>query len=88
MEAREPSDPYLMTGYERKVLYLSHKETDDVILHVQVDIEGTGHWKTYKSFTVPCGSTVQYVFPDAFSAYWVRAVSSKNAVATVQLSYE
>ncbi len=88
VEAGKPSDPYLITGYDRKMLTLSHRADTDVTMRIEGDIDGTGFWETYESFDVPKGKTVEYRFPDGFQAYWVRAVSSKDVVATAQLVYE
>jgi hypothetical protein len=88
VRADEPSAPYLMTGYDKKTLTLSHKETGDIDIRVEVDIDGNGNWHLYRSFCVPAGRSVEYRFPDAFGAYWIRVAASKNAVATAQLIYE
>ena len=88
VSAGQPSDPYLMTGYDRKTLVLSHRESESVAIRVEVDIDGNGTWKTYRTFDVPAARTIRHHFPDAFAAYWVRTVTSANAVATAQLCYE
>jgi hypothetical protein len=88
VQAGQPSDPYLMTGYDRKTLTLSHRENASVAIRVEVDIDGNGTWKAYETFDVPVAQTVRHRFPDAFGGYWVRTVTSANAVATAQLLYE
>ena len=88
VRADEPSDPYLMTGYDQKTLMLSHKGSGDIEIRVEVDIDGNGNWQLYKTFNVPAGKTLQHRFPDAFGAYWIRTSASKNVVATAQLVYE
>ena len=88
VKAEVPSDPYLMNGYDRKTLTLSHKETDPVTITIEVDVTGYGDWKVYQSFDVPSGKHVTHRFPDGFSAYWVRAVSQTETTATAQLRYE
>ena len=88
VRAGEPSDPYLMTGYDRKSLTLSHEHSSTVSISLEVDIEGNGNWKLVSSFDVPSGKGVQFNFPDSFGAYWLRVISSLDAVATAQLVYE
>lgn len=83
-----PSDPYLMTGYDWKTLFLSHRDPGPATMTVQVDITGTGLWKTYRSFDVPPREEVTHEFPDAFQAYWIRTVASQDTVASAQLAYE
>jgi len=87
VKADEPSDSYLMTGYDRKSVTLSHQSSEPVTIHVEVDISGTGQWGRYESFEVPSGQPVNHKFPDAFQAYWVRVVASGDAVATAQFDY-
>jgi len=88
VQAGQPSDPYLMTGYDRKTLALSHQSNRNITIRIDVDIDGNGTWKTYKAFDVPPGRTVEYRFPDAFGAYWGRTVALQDTVATAQLIYE
>jgi len=88
VQAQQPSDPYLMTGYDRKTLTLSHQSDRTVTIRVEVDIDGNGTWKSYKTFNVPPGKTVSHRFPQAFGAYWVRTVALQGTVATAQFIYE
>jgi len=88
VQAGQPSDPYLMTGYDRKTLTLSHQSDRNTTIRVEVDIDGNGTWKTYKTFDVPATKTVKHRFPDGFGAYWVRTVALQDTVATAQLIYE
>ena len=86
-KAGVPSDPYLMTGYDRKSLELSHRSTEPVTITLQVDINGTGLWVDFRSFDVEPGRTLSYRFPAGFSASWVRAVSDRDTNATLTFTY-
>jgi hypothetical protein len=88
VEAGKPSDPYLLTGYDKKSLTLSHDATVPVKITVEIDPTGTGTWVPWKEFSVPAGESVSYQFPDSFSAYWLRTKSDSSCKATAQLSYE
>jgi hypothetical protein len=57
-------------------------------MRVEVDISGTGQWVTCRSFDVPAGKEVKHNFSEAFAAYWVRVVASRDCTATAQLLYE
>ena len=85
--AGQPSDPYLMTGFEHKVLHLSHQADAPVTFDVQVDFVGDGSWASYASMTVPTGGYKHHVFPTGFSAHWVRLVADRDCVATGYLHY-
>lgn len=85
VKADKPSLPYLMTGYDKKKISLTADK--DVTITLEVDVDHNG-WHTYKKIKVPAGKTVEHVFPEGFSAHWVRAVADKDCVATVWFIYE
>jgi len=88
VQAGVPSDPYLMSGYDRKRLVLTHDHTEPVPVRVEVDITGTGQWRPYATFTVQPRQPFEHEFPAPFAAYWVRTVALKPATATAIFMYE
>jgi hypothetical protein len=88
VKAGVPSDPYLMTGYDRKTLTLSHTGEREVAITVEADITGYGDWKDYQTIIIPAGRSVEHQFPKEFNAYWLRTISSSDTTATAQLRYE
>ena len=87
-KAGSPSDPYLMTGYDRKRLTLRHDADTAVRFTVEVDFIRNGTWKTYRAFDVSAGKTVTHTFPAGFSAHWVRLKVNKDCRATATFTYE
>ena len=85
--AGQPSDPYLMTGFDKKVLHLSHEAGDAVTFTVEVDFLGTGAWKTYETIDVPAGGYRYHCFPEGFSAHWVRVTAGADCTATAYFTY-
>lgn len=88
VKAGQPSDPYLMNGFENKELRLSHQSAQEVAFQVECDITGTGHWLPYERFTVKPGETLIHHFPLAYSAYWLRVTAAEDCTATATLRYE
>jgi hypothetical protein len=86
--AHQPSEPYLMTGYDKKTLKLSHQGTGRVSIRAEVDVSGTGLWRGYRTFSVPPRRVVPHRFPAAFQAYWIRLVADEPVVATATFVYE
>ncbi len=84
----EPSDPYLMAGYDRKSLRLSHDADGPVQISIDVDFLANGSWVPFQTFDVPAAQTVKFDFPAGYSAQWMRARCNKACAATVQLTYE
>ncbi|XP_041350919.1 uncharacterized protein LOC121369905 [Gigantopelta aegis] len=85
------SDPYLMTGFDKKVLFITvHDGGYQCSFFIQVDVTGAAdhlameHWITIKTITFSSSSAIHeqsafYVFPEGFSAHWVRLESPEYA---------
>ncbi len=87
VQAGVPSDPYLMTSFDKKVLHLSHQETSPVIFQVEIDFLGCGVWQIYQTIEVPAQGYAPHVFPDGFSAHWLRVTALSDCRASAQLHY-
>ncbi|MCK4628374.1 MAG: hypothetical protein KAT56_05185, partial [Sedimentisphaerales bacterium] len=88
VEAGTTSDPFLMTGFDKKVVHLAHNAETTVGFTIEVDFLGNGTWKTYKTIKVPARSGyAHHEFPDGFSAHWVRVTVDTDCEATVYFMY-
>ncbi len=87
VKAGEPSDPFLMTGFDKKVVHLTHDAREPVRFDLEVDFLGDGSWKPYQSFEVAPSGYVHHEFPDGFSAHWVRVKVNKDCLATAHFVY-
>jgi len=87
VEENEISDPYLMTGFDKKVLHLNQSGAARATFTVEVDFLGNGKWHSYQQIEVADGGYEPLVFPEGFSAHWVRIKTSAACVATAQLHY-
>ena len=85
--AGEPSDPFLMTGFDKKVLHLAHEGGSGTEIAVEVDFLGDGTWKTCETLSLGSGEYRYHVFPPGFSAHWARLVSSENCTLTAEFHY-
>lgn len=82
-----PSDPYLMTGFEHKVLHLANESNRAVEVTVEVDFLGDGSWHVYDHMHLPTEAYRHHVFPSGFSAHWVRLISDTDARLTGYFVY-
>lgn len=87
VKAGEPSDPYLMTGFDQKCVHLSHDSKKPVAISIEVDALGTGTFHTWRTIDIAAGASEVVVFPPGFSAHWVRVVADKNCSATAHFHY-
>lgn len=87
VKAGEQSDPYLMTGYDKKTLTLKTDKDVKVTLWLSVS-----HYLkekvAYKEFDLKAGQEFKYLFPEGFSAHWVCLSTDKDCEATAQFLYE
>jgi hypothetical protein len=85
VKADQPSDPYLMTGYDKKSMTITANKDATITLEVDFDHNS---WHAYKTFDVKAENDLKYNFPEGFSAHWIRVISNADCIATVQLKYE
>ncbi len=88
VQAGEPSDAYLMTGFDRKTLELWHDSDEPIEVAAEVDFAATGDWHAYERIVVPSGEKAVHHFPDGYGAHWVRLLASRDCTATAWLTYE
>jgi hypothetical protein len=90
VEAGKPTDPFLIAGYQRRILHLAQavaSRSDTPVITVEVDEQGTGNWKKARElkFSMP------YAWFDLsdISCTWLRLTSSatlRSATASFQFS--
>jgi len=83
----QPSDPYLMNGYGRKRVELSHDDAEAVTVTIEVNFDHAD-WRVYQAFRIPAGETTAHEFPDGYCAHWVRVTADRSCRATAIFAYE
>ena len=83
--ADEPSDPYLMTGFDRKCIHLRHDAGRPARFHIELDFMGHGAFERYT--TIETDRYAVHVFPEGLGAHWLRIVTEADRNATAQLHY-
>ena len=80
----QPSDPYLMTGFDKKVLHVKTGKAAGV--NIEIDFLGNGTWVFYEGLNAASGYAY-HVFPAGFSAHWVRLTSDADCTASAEFIY-
>lgn len=75
-----PSDPMLLTGFVHKMLHLTADKPG--AFDVEIDFMGNGTWHKYETIKVGADGYAKHLFPDAFSAQWVRLTPQVDCQAT------
>jgi hypothetical protein len=83
----EPSDPYLMYGFDKKSVHLYHDSDAPVDFTIQTDFMGNGDFRDFRNIVVKSKEYVHYEFPDSYSAIWMRFKVNKNCKATAIVNY-
>lgn len=86
VKAGQPSDPFLMTGFDNKVLHLAQQGLSRTEFTIEVDFLGTGEWHKYETIQLH-GPYAHHVFPSGFSAHWVRVTPGADCIATAEFIY-
>lgn len=87
VKANVPSDPYLIGFYDQRQLKLSHQTDKTITFIIEVDPTGDGDWIKYRDVRVDAGETFKYLFPETFSARWIRFSTDSDTRATAWLEY-
>lgn len=88
VEPHQPSDSYLMTGYDRKSFTLRHDADEPVEFTLEIDPTGAGDWQVWKRYTVSPNNSETDRFPRALNAYWLRTTVDKKCRASAQFTYD
>lgn len=82
VKAGQPSEPFLVNGFDRKILHLAHDNFSAVTFSIEIDKDGKGNWEKYKEIIVPSKGYNYFIFPDSFYAEWVRIISDTECRVT------
>ena len=79
------SDPFLLTGFEHKMVHINTDKATDFV--VEIDFIGDGTWNRYDVLKVPAEGYQKHIFPDAFSAHWVRLIPQSDCRVTASFFF-
>lgn len=86
VKAGESSEPFLMTGFDKKMVHLNSDKSATFV--IEVDFLGNGEWVFYEKIATSGPSNyARHIFPDGFSAHWVRITPETNCTASAEFFY-
>jgi hypothetical protein len=88
VQAGEASDPFLINGFGKKILHLTHQNGKAVTFTLEVDKTGTGRWENYATVSVPKEGYLAYAFPSSFSATWIRLIAGQSGTYSAFFHYQ
>jgi hypothetical protein len=77
-----------MTGFDKKTLHLKNDSDDKASVEIEIDFLGDGTWSRLKQIDIPANGYIAEVFPDGYSAHWVRIRARSAFTATAMFIYQ
>ncbi|WEK36353.1 MAG: hypothetical protein P0Y53_02470 [Candidatus Pseudobacter hemicellulosilyticus] len=81
VKAGTVSDPFLVSGFDYRVLHLSHDAKGPVSFNIELDEKGNNQWKLYKTVIVDKEGYGFLLLPSALPATWARVKVNTSCVA-------
>lgn len=85
IRAGQWSDPFLVAGYEQRVLHLVNDGARPARFDAEIDRDGRGRWRPLGSYEVAAGGYRFVVLPEGLKAEWIRLAPSRDCRATAYL---
>jgi hypothetical protein len=74
----EPSEPFLFSGFEQRMVHLAHESGAGVRFTFEVDRAGDGRWTALRSVTVPAHGYVPVMFAADERGAWIRVTAGSD----------
>lgn len=78
VKANTPSDVYLFSGYDFRMLHLFHNNVQPVNFTIEVDKNGDGNWRKLRSVIVPAQGYAWTNFAPTETGAWIRLRSDRD----------
>jgi hypothetical protein len=78
VKANVASDPFLVSGYDRRSLHLSHSGGSNASIDIAVDAQGNGQWTNIQTVVVAAGQSQWLDLSELSPAVWMRLTSDRD----------
>ncbi|MCG9792304.1 hypothetical protein [Flavobacterium algicola] len=85
--ANQPSLPFLIAGFDNRILHLNNFDKMPVTISIQVDENGTGNWRELQTIALEKEGYNYYIFKEDLKAEWVRLVADKTSKLTAAFHF-
>lgn len=82
-----PSEPFLFAGWDQKWCWVSNHGDQRTRFELQTDKSGGNQWETIWEEIIPAGASVSVDLSEYQDAEWIRVISNRETMATVQFNY-
>lgn len=83
----QPSFPYLLGGFDNRMIHILNHSDSPLTLKLQIDKKGDGQWSDYQTLCIDGNGNLSSIFPRDIKGEWLRVIPMNNGVATFALHY-
>jgi hypothetical protein len=87
VEALQESDPFLLAGFDYRMIHFYNAGMDPVSIKLQIDENGDNTWRDLTSIKLDNTGYNSYIFDKNLKAEWVRLVADKSSKLTATFHY-
>lgn len=87
VKAKTPSDPYLMSGFDNRMVHLQNTGENSVSVTMEIDANGDNNWTPLKTINLKKNSYASYIFDKGLKAEWIRLASDKTSELTAAFHF-
>ncbi|AYN66700.1 hypothetical protein D1013_04535 [Euzebyella marina] len=85
VQKNKPSDPFLISGFDNRMIHFRNYGNTSVELIIEIDIKGNNAWEELKVLTIPADGYVADIFDEGLDGEWIRLKSDIDAQLTASI---
>jgi hypothetical protein len=85
VKANNSSDPFLISGFDNRMIHFKNHTDKPVKITVEIDINGDNNWTKLGTKNLEAGNYKHYIFDNSLKAEWVRLISDTPSKLTATL---
>jgi hypothetical protein len=75
VKAGDHSEPFLFSGFDLRMLHLTHHSNQPARIRIETDDAGNNTWRACSLITIPANGSITHTFPASQAAAWIRLVA-------------
>lgn len=83
----QSSEPYLMAGFDNRILHLKNHGNSVVMVTLEIDKTGDNKWEAYQTLTLPGGEYQYHIFDTTLKAEWIRLKTDRSSELTAAFHF-
>lgn len=85
VKANNSSDPFLISGFDNRMIHFKNHTDKLVLITIEIDINGDNNWTKLGTENLEVGNYKHYIFDKSLKAEWVRLISDTPSKLTAAL---